>query len=151
LRKIRYRGAGNETEFLGWDWCRSNDDVLWASNEVKNLLKKRGKRSPSAERRARQAQSKLYYKKRRTQYKNMMEQNKLDLATGAVTESEAARWLGELGVGWYRWRWSITQLQQQLKDAQEHGDTAAVHEVTGQVGTYDCSKWSVRRGLHQDK
>jgi hypothetical protein len=106
LRTIRFPKVQGTTQspVIGFDFCHEKDDPLWDNQEVLALLKRRCKRSKSAERQAKRASNKEYYKRKREKDKAMLERNKVDLAAGAITEAAAKERLGKLGIGWLKWK-----------------------------------------------
>jgi hypothetical protein len=66
LRKIRT--DDEELTALGYDLRHREDDPLWNSEEVGELIKRRTKRSGSAERLARSAANRKYYQDRMRKY-----------------------------------------------------------------------------------
>jgi len=101
---------------------------LWDTPQVQGYLegvprgKGKRKRSASQDRIARRQANKRWYEKK----KKVIDDIKAKKVNGEIDENEAKRQMGDAGSGWYKYRGKVMKLEDDLKAAEEKGDSAMV-------------------------
>jgi hypothetical protein len=100
------------------------------------LTEKRGNRSTSEEKRIRHAQNQNYYRRKKEEYEQKRIQLDADVAAGVMSREEADKTLGQIQLGWFRYRNKVKELQDQLAaatSANTSGNTDEIDSLRSQL------------------